>query len=622
MYLLLNLCIWIPLAGFIVNSFIPGRKETQLSWTAFVTVGVQGLIFMTLAITWAFSGFPSVDVKEAVLFQTAGYEFFIAFRFDKITAVYALVGSILSFLVTVYSRTYLHREKGYKRFFNNTLFFYTGYNIAIFAGNFETLFIGWEILGIASFLLIAFYRNRYLPVKNAVKVFSIYRIADVGILLVIWMSHHLWHENITFEKLNNYDLVHSQLQSDTLVGIFISLMILLSAAAKSAQLPFSSWLPRAMEGPTPSTAIFYGSLSVHIGVFLLLRTFPFWEHQVSVRIVIGLLGLLTSIVASGIARVQSSVKAQIAYASISQIGIIFIEVALGLTDIALLHFAGNAFLRTYQLLVSPSVVTYLIREQFYNYTPRVDTFEDSLPKRLEYSFYILCLKEWNLDTFMYRFYWNPMKWAGKKLSFLTLRNVLMVGIPVLIAGFVGLFNIPEIPAGIQYRLPGLLAFIGLMFSLKSFTERKNVKLSWILIVMNHFWIALAISFNEDFNFNVIVWYLSGVVIFGVVGFVCLRLLRILERKISLDRFHGHSFMYPGMALVFLIACLAVAGFPITPTFIGEDVILTHINSDQVFLAFSAAFSFIINGLAIIRIYARVFLGPHVHSMYDMAYRSS
>ncbi|HET7178291.1 MAG TPA: proton-conducting transporter membrane subunit, partial [Chryseosolibacter sp.] len=278
MYLLLNLCIWIPLAGFIVNSFIPGRKETQLSWTAFVTVGVQGLIFMTLAITWAFSGFPSIDVKEAVLFQTAGYEFFIAFRFDKITAVYALVGSILSFLVTVYSRTYLHREKGYKRFFNNTLFFYTGYNIAIFAGNFETLFIGWEILGIASFLLIAFYRNRYLPVKNAVKVFSIYRIADVGILLVIWMSHHLWHENITFEKLNNYDLVHSQLQSDTLVGVFISLMILLSAAAKSAQLPFSSWLPRAMEGPTPSTAIFYGSLSVHIGVFLLLRTFPFWEH--------------------------------------------------------------------------------------------------------------------------------------------------------------------------------------------------------------------------------------------------------------------------------------------------------------------------------------------------------
>jgi NADH:ubiquinone oxidoreductase subunit 5 (subunit L)/multisubunit Na+/H+ antiporter MnhA subunit len=612
----------VPVAGFIVSAFIPGRKEKLLSWTAFVSVGLEGVILAALVITWIIHGFPVLDIREVVLFSTPGYEFVIDFRFDKITAVYALVGSILSFLVTVYSRTYLHREKGYKRFFNNTLFFYTGYTIAIFAGDFETLAIGWEILGIASFLLIAFYRNRYLPVKNAVKVFSIYRIADVGILLAMWMSHHLWHGNITFEKLGNYDLVHSQLQSDTLVGIFISLMILLSAAAKSAQLPFSSWLPRAMEGPTPSTAIFYGSLSVHIGVFLLLRTFPFWEHQISVRVLIGVLGLCTCVVASGIARVQSSVKAQIAYASISQIGIIFIEVSLGLINIALIHFAGNAFLRTYQLLVSPSVVTYLIREQFYTFTPRVHTFEDSLPKRLEYSLYILCLKEWNLDTFMYRFYWNPMKWAGNKLSFLTLKNVLVFGIPILIAGFIGLFNNPIIPGSIQYRLPALFAFIGLMFSLKSFTERKNVKLGWILVIMNHLWITLAISFNEDFNSREIAWYVSGVLVFGVVGFVCLRLLRILERKISLDRFHGHSFMYPGMAFVFLVACLAVAGFPITPTFVGEDLVLTHIHPDQVFLAFCVSFSFIINGLAIIRIYARVFLGPHVHSMYEMAYRSS
>jgi NADH:ubiquinone oxidoreductase subunit 5 (subunit L)/multisubunit Na+/H+ antiporter MnhA subunit len=622
MRLLLNLCILVPLAGFIVSAFIPGRKEKLLSWTAFVSVGLEGVILAVLVVIWMINGFPVLDIREVVLFSTPGYEFVIDFRFDKITAVYALVGSILSFLVTVYSRTYLHREKGYKRFFNNTLFFYTGYNIAIFAGDFETLAIGWEILGIASFLLIAFYRNRYLPVKNAVKVFSIYRIADVGILLAMWMSHHLWHGNITFEKLGNYDLVQSQLQSDTLVGIFISLMILLSAAAKSAQLPFSSWLPRAMEGPTPSTAIFYGSLSVHIGVFLLLRTFPFWEHQVSVRLLIGVLGLCTCIVASGIARVQSSVKAQIAYASISQIGIIFIEVSLGLVNIALIHFAGNAFLRTYQLLVSPSVVTYLIREQFYTFTPRAHAFEDSLPKRLEYSLYILCLKEWNLDTFMYRFYWNPMKWAGKKLSFLTLKNVLVFGIPILIAGFIGLFDNPIIPWSIQYRLPALFAFIGLMFSLKSFTERKNVKLAWILIIMNHLWITLAISFNEDFNSKEIAWYVSGVLVFGVVGFVCLRLLRILERKISLDRFHGHAFMYPGMAFVFLVACLAVAGFPITPTFVGEDLVLTHIHPDQVFLAFCVSFSFIINGLAIIRIYARVFLGPHVHSMYEMAYRSS
>ena len=622
MYLLLNVCIIIPLAGFIVSIFIPGRKEALISSVAFITMGFHVAMLVLLTGLWAIHGCPFLNLKEWVVVQTSGYEFFIDFCFDKITAVYALVGSILAFLVTVYSRTYLHREKGYKRFFNNILFFYSGYNIVVFAGNMETLFIGWEILGIASFLLIAFYRNRYLPVKNAVKVFSIYRIADVGLLLAMWMSHHLWLENITFEKLNNYELVHWQLQSHSMIGVFISLMILLSATAKSAQLPFCSWLPRAMEGPTPSSAIFYGSLSVHIGVFLLLRTFPFLEHQVSVRILIGALGLLTSIIASGIARVQSSVKAQIAYASISQIGIIFIEVSLGLIDIALIHFAGNAFLRTYQLLVSPSVVTYLIREQFYNFTPREHTFEDSLPKRLEYSFYILCLKEWNLDTFMYRFYWNPMKWAGRKLSFLTLKNVLLFGVPFLIAGFIGVFYIKIIPDNIHYRLPGVLAFVGLMFSLKSFTERKNVKLSWLLVIMNHLWIALAISLNENFGFSEVVLYLSGVIVFGFVGFVCLRLLRILEKNINLDRFHGHSFMYPGMALVFLVSCLGVAGFPITPTFVGEDLILTHIHRDQVFLAFCVALSFIINGLAIIRIYARVFLGPHVHSMYEMAYRSS
>lgn len=96
-----------------------------------------------------------------------------------------------------------------------------------------------------------------------------------------------------------------------MIGVFISLMILLTALAKSAQLPFSSWLPRAMERPTPSSAIFYGSLSVHLGVFLLLRTYPFWEQQFSIRILIGLFGLFTAIIATGIARVQSSVKARL-----------------------------------------------------------------------------------------------------------------------------------------------------------------------------------------------------------------------------------------------------------------------------------------------------------------------
>jgi NADH-quinone oxidoreductase subunit L len=622
MNLLLNLLIIIPLSGFLLSLLIPRKREDLISMIAFGTVGLHLIAFLVFFVLWLEHGHLILNLKDMVLLKTKTYEFFVDFTFDKITATYMFVGALLAFLVTLYSRYYLHREEGYKRFFNTVLFFYLGYTVVVFSGNLETLFIGWEILGISSFLLIAFYRDRYLPVKNAVKVFSIYRIGDVGLILAMWMSHHLWHENITFERLNNYDIVHTHLQSHTLIGVFISLMFLIAAAAKSAQLPFSSWLPRAMEGPTPSTAIFYGSLSVHIGIFLLLRTFPFWEHQLSVRILIGVLGFITAMVTTSIARVQSSVKAQIAYASISQIGLIFIEVALGWETLALFHFAGNAFLRTYQLLVSPSVVTYLIREQFYNYTPREHTLEDSLPKKIEYTLYLLSLKEWNLDSFMYRFYWNPIKWIGKKLDFFTVKNVVLFFIPVYLIGLFCVYNRDMIAPVLQNSLPYIFALIGLIMVIKSFAERRNVWLSWTLIAMSHFWIALSVAFNEQFKFDEVHLYLSGVASSGILGYMCFHRLKTLETYIDLDRFHGHSYKHPMISFVFLMCCLGVSGFPITPTFIGEDLIFTHIHENQPALAALVALSFVIDGLAIIRIFARVFLGPHVHSVYEMAYRSS
>jgi NADH-quinone oxidoreductase subunit L len=619
---LLQFFIIVPIAGFALSLLIPGKKENSISWTAYVTVGSHFAAAVAFVAYWLFVGQPVLNFREIVLYNTDGYEFLVDFYFDKISATYLIVGSLLTFLVTVYSRYYLHRESGYKRFFNTILFFYIGYNFAIFSGNLETLFVGWEILGISSFLLIAFYRERYLPVKNAVKVFSIYRIGDVGLILAMWASHHLWHSNIAFMQLNDYNFVHQQLQTHTAIGVFISLMLLISAAAKSAQLPFSSWLPRAMEGPTPSSAIFYGSLSVHLGIFVLLRTHHFWEHQLSVRILIGVLGLVTAIVTSGIARVQSSVKSQIAYASIAQIGLIFIEIAVGLDDVALFHFAGNAFLRTYQLLVSPSVVTYLIREQFYNYSPRRKTIEDSFSKRIEYSVYMLCIKEFNLDSIMYRYLWNPLKWAGRKLDFFSVNRVVIIFVPLYLGGLFCVYNQELISPQVRELLPLLFSMIGVLMVVKSFAERKHAMLSWLLIIMNHFWVALAISFNESFTFDQVHIYLSGIAVSGILGFVCLRWLRVHEGSIDLDQFHGHSYRHPRMAVVFLLCCLGASGFPITPTFIGEDLMFSHIHEDQAFFALMVSLSFIIDGLSIMRIYARVFLGPHVKSQYDMAYRSS
>jgi len=619
---ILSYFILLPLAGFLVSLLVPGKQEGLLSRVAFLTAGLHLLGALLFLGFWLLHGHPVLNHKDIVVFQTTGYEFYLDFYFDAITATYLFVGAFLTFLVTIYSRYYLHREPGYKRFFNTVLFFYFGYTLAIFSGNFETLFMGWEILGIASFLLIAFYRDRYLPVKNAVKVFSIYRIGDVGLILAMWLSHHLWHENITFLKLTNFDLVHEQLQTHSLVGVVISILILVSAAAKSAQLPFSSWLPRAMEGPTPSSAIFYGSLSVHLGVFLLLRTYSFWEHQVSVRILIAGLGLVTAVITTGIARVQSSVKSQIAYASIAQIGLIFIEVAAGFEKLAMFHFAGNAFLRTYQLLVSPSVVSYLIREQFYNFSPRARSIEAWFPKRLAYTFYILCVQEWNLDSFLYRLLWNPLKWAGNQLNFLTVRRVLTYLVPAYLLGVWCLFNEAFIPPSVLSALPTVFSLIGLVSVLKAFTERKKTRTSWVLIVTNPFWVALSISFNEQFRFEQTMFYLSGVVVAGLLGFGCLSYLKALEKQTDLDQFHGHVLRYPRLAFVFLVACLGVSGFPITPTFIGEDLLFTHIHKDQILLAFITSLSFILDGLAIIRIYARLFLGSHVRSVYETAYRSS
>ena len=621
MNLLLPIFILIPLLGFIISFFLPAKNEKLHSGNAFVTAGLHFLFSIFYIINWLIGKETDYNIKEFVLYRSKEYEFFVDFYFDKVTAVYLFVGALLTFLVAIYSRYYLHRERGYTRFFSTILAFYLGYNIAIFSGNFETLFIGWEILGICSFLLIVFYRDRILPVRNAVKVFSIYRIGDVGLIIAMWMSHHLWQENITFLKLNNALMVHEHLQSHSMIGVTISLMVLVTAAAKSAQLPFTSWLPRAMEGPTPSSAIFYGSLSVHLGVFLMLRTFPFWEQQISFRIFIGVLGLLTSIVSSSIARVQSSVKSQIAYASAAQIGLIFIELALGFKMLALIHFAGNAFLRTYQLLVSPSVVSYMIREQFYNYFPRVQPKRNILITRLTYTFYVLSLKEWNLDRLLDKILWNPIKQAGKQLKFITAQWVLFLFAPIYAICLYVLYHEGEMHVAIPHTLPVLFTLIGLLMVMKSYAERKDFRLSWLLICMNHFWIALAVSFNEHFSFNEVHLYLSGIFISGLIGYLILNKLYKQHSDLNLWEFHGLIHRGKTYAVLFFFCCLALAGFPITPTFVGEDLIFSHIHEEQYFLAVFCALSYVLDGLAIIRIYARIFLGPERTHSNPVSYSS-
>ncbi len=436
-----------------------------------------------------------------------------------------------------------------------------------------------------------------------------YRIADIGILLSMWLLHHLFHENITFLQLKNSDFVMEHIHNHYWIGILISAFIILAALVKSAQFPFSSWLPRAMEGPTPSSSIFYGSIAVHIGIYLLLRTYPFWGQIYEVKIAIICIGLISGFVASSIAKVQFSIKAQIGYSSIAQIGIMMIEVALGFETLALIHMTGNAFLRSYQLLVSPSVVTYKLRDQFFNYKPIKSNTFSKLQNKINNTLYVLSLKEFYMDNYLYKYLWFPFKRLGHKVAFLSTKMGIVIAVLGLLLSFY-LFNGNEyehLPYH-QY-LPDLIGFIAFAFVLRAFTIRKHTFGAWILLVINHFWIAMAISFNEHFNYIEVVYYLSGVIVAGIGGVIILMLLRKKE-YFNLDDYYGHSIEHPKLAVLFLICSLALMGFPITTTFLGEDLLFSHIHIDQVLLMTLVAGNFMLAGISIMRIYARVFMGPN------------
>jgi NADH:ubiquinone oxidoreductase subunit 5 (subunit L)/multisubunit Na+/H+ antiporter MnhA subunit len=268
------------------------------------------------------------------------------------------------------------------------------------------------------------------------------------------------------------------------------------------------------------------------------------------------------------------------------------------------------------------VVSYLIREQLYARETGNPFFQKLVPKKIVTAFYMLSLKEWRLDSLMYNLLWNPIKFLGQKLIFITVNRVIAFFIPMYLLGLLFTYNPNDIPATLRPYLPVTISLIGLVMVFKAFSERKNVKLSWILVIMNHLWVALAISFNEDLPFGQIHIYLSGIIVAGISGYLCLRKLRKTEKHVGLSQFHGYIQKHPVIAAAFFLSCLGMAGFPITPTFIGEDLIFTHIHENQAILAFFVSTGFVLNGLTVVRIYARVFLGPNVKSQYELTYRSS
>jgi NADH-quinone oxidoreductase subunit L len=323
---------------------------------------VTATLFSTMAIACAWLGWtlsstgdPAIRASFPAWFQAGEYHFELLLIADHLSWPLMMLTVLLVGLVGVFSVRYVHRDRGFFRFFLLLHLFACGAMLVLAAGTYDLLLGGWELVGISSVLLIAFFDQRPEPVRNAVRVFAFLRIADLGLLLGLFTMHTQLHTTRMDQLFTGvWPGVTTPLSGSA--GLITALLLLMAAAGKSAQAPFSGWLPRAMEGPTPSSAIFYGAISVHLGAYLLLRSEPIlrvtpWAAAAAVAV-----GGVTAVLATFVHRVCSDAKTSLAYAGMAQLGIIFVEIGLGFPRLALAHIGGHAVVRTLQFLRAPSML--------------------------------------------------------------------------------------------------------------------------------------------------------------------------------------------------------------------------------------------------------------------------
>jgi NAD(P)H-quinone oxidoreductase subunit 5 len=279
----------------------------------------------------------------------------IEFLVDRLSLAFAALSAAIAGVVSAFSNRYLHREPGYHRYFVLLAMFVTGMLFIALAGNVTVLLVGWEFVGLSSALLVAFFQERPASVSNAFRVASVYRISDAALVSAAVLLDHVAGTGSTALLFGGAGAPAAVGLTGTTATI-IALLLLVAVVGKSALLPLSGWLPRAMEGPTPSSAVYYGSLSIHAGCFVLLRAAPLFEQAPPARVLAGVLGAATAIFAGMTTRVQSDVKSSLAYASLTQVGIIVVEIALGWYTIAFVHLAGHACFRLLQFLSAPNVL--------------------------------------------------------------------------------------------------------------------------------------------------------------------------------------------------------------------------------------------------------------------------
>lgn len=392
---------WMCFLGlsFFFRISLPERFLSEsVKWLSIVMCSLSVILcFMVIN-----GGSKAIQLDYPAWIEVGHYDFSLRFIIDLLGSTYALLTALLIGIIFRFSRNYLHKEEGYFRFIFllTTLMF--GLMIVSFSRSLDLLFAGWEMVGTTSVLLIGYFYNQVQPIRHSIKAVISYRFCDMGILASYSWSHHY---------LNSTDFtVLPSLISQATCGVgvltFIGLFVIWASLAKSGQLPFSSWLPAAMEGPTPSSAIFYGALSVHLGPFLLLRFYNYFVHFPVLLWIIGIMGGVSAIYASAVGRTRSDAKTMLAYATISQVGIIWVEIALGFTKFALFHIVAHASIRTWQFLRSSSLIQDFFENPVVQPNELIDrnlSFEKYLPNKLRKRLFLHALNGFHLDYFTQKF---------------------------------------------------------------------------------------------------------------------------------------------------------------------------------------------------------------------------
>ncbi|MBC8086321.1 MAG: proton-conducting membrane transporter [Phycisphaerae bacterium] len=372
----------------LATRWLPERVVSRV-----IRVGLAITVLASLGAIATYYGAFGAPVRGEVEFGswlTVGdYAIPLTLMVDQGALVFSLLASVLTLLVARFSRTYLHKEPGFNRFFFLIGLFAAGTQLVAFAGALDLFFAGWELIGISSALFIGFFHERDEPVRSSVRAFATYRLCDMGLLIAIVTIH----ETLGSTKLSALDAAGSLPAWESSA---IAALLLLSAMGKSAQLPFSGWLPRAMEGPTPSSALFYGAVSIHAGLYLLLRVSSVIEVAPFVAAFGVLVGLTTALYAAAVARIHTDAKGALAHATLAQIGLILAEISLGLTTLALIHLSCHAMLRVYQYLRAPNMIhdAHTYGHGHHQAGPGILT---RLAPKLSERVYAAALHRWRLD---------------------------------------------------------------------------------------------------------------------------------------------------------------------------------------------------------------------------------